>query len=318
MGLRSMIRRSLPPVVTVAFLATLAGGCAGRAAELSAWNYSANVRAFGAFGDGRTDDTAALRSAVQWARTARAPVYLPPGQYLLRDKLRLNVPIRGEWSRSSVLLLAGPSSGLIVTQSEQVHIRDLSIEGDGSADQTGIQIGEAGQQADFVYLSGLEVRRCGGDGIRFAKGNCGTVRDCRLFDNRGYGLRLDGIDTPGCTNAHQIQAYLVANGLGGLCAANSSSNTIDVVAEGNGSANGANRQSGWGLEIDNNQRLITCYTEGNAAGGLWCKMGCYGAIINCWSWEGWKGNRGSKPLVENRNNQAIWGQTQRPPWEPAP
>ncbi|MEM5383457.1 glycosyl hydrolase family 28-related protein [Paraburkholderia phymatum] len=49
-----------------------------------------DVRKFGARGDGRTDDTAAIRAAVAHAFPAGRNVYLPAGQYLLSDTLELS------------------------------------------------------------------------------------------------------------------------------------------------------------------------------------------------------------------------------------
>jgi hypothetical protein len=245
-----------------------------------------------------------LLGALGSANKAGKPLHLTAGKYYVDGPLLTTVPIRGDWSRTTTLLLRGATARLIVGQSEQIHLRDFSIEGNGSGDQIGIQVGGIGMQADFCYLSGLEVRRCGGDGVRFVRGNCGSIRDSHFFANGGNGINLDSPD--GCSNAHTIHAYCVSNTLNGLRIGWSSANVIDVTAEGN---------SGWGLEITNPQRIVTCYTEGNVLGGLKCTEGCYGAIINCWSWEGWQDKPGNPPLVLNRNNLAIWGQTQKAPWE---
>jgi hypothetical protein len=319
-------------IVSVLF-AMLAAALAGRAAPAPQRPAVADLRSFGATGDGRADDSAAFRAAIAQAEKASVPIYVPAGRYLLRGRFLLHVPVYGDWSRSSILLLRGPDSGLIVGESEQVYIRDLAVEGDGSKNQVGIMVGDKGRQADFCYMQRLEVRRCGSHGIWLRKGNCCTIRDVRSFGNYGCGLLLDAIpgDDPNggyCTNSHQIHAYLVGNSMSGLKIGHSGSNVIDVTAEGNGAMYDEKSPGGWGLEIDSAQRLITCYTEGNGTdlvrpegakrhkGGIWCKPDCYGAIINCWSWEGVGRNPGRTPLIENHNNLAIWGQTQRAPWQP--
>jgi len=51
---------------------------------------SIDVRTFGARGDGRTDDTAAIRAAVAQAFPTGRHVYLPAGRYLISDTLELS------------------------------------------------------------------------------------------------------------------------------------------------------------------------------------------------------------------------------------
>src|SRR5215472_15888728 len=55
------------------------------------------VRAFGAMGDGVTDDTAAIRAAVEFARGRQAVVYFAPGAYRITKSLQLppNVTLQG-------------------------------------------------------------------------------------------------------------------------------------------------------------------------------------------------------------------------------
>ncbi len=48
-----------------------------------------DVRAFGALGDGKADDTAAFRRAIQGASEAPGVVFLPPGDYLISETLTL-------------------------------------------------------------------------------------------------------------------------------------------------------------------------------------------------------------------------------------
>lgn len=64
----------------------------------------ADVRAFGAKGDGETDDTAAFNAAI--AATPRGAVLVPPGRYKITGLLRLarsGVVLRGESAERSIL-----------------------------------------------------------------------------------------------------------------------------------------------------------------------------------------------------------------------
>lgn len=66
---------------------------------------AADVRAFGAVGDGVTDDTQAFRRAI--AATLAGAVLVPAGRYLIRDVVTLDragLALRGEGPRASVLV----------------------------------------------------------------------------------------------------------------------------------------------------------------------------------------------------------------------
>ncbi len=71
-----------------------------------------NVKAYGAKGDGTTDDTAAIQAAIDAAGAAHGIVYLPPGTYDVSSTL--------EWPSSGadpvVLMGSGPSAGASNTQ----------------------------------------------------------------------------------------------------------------------------------------------------------------------------------------------------------
>ena len=63
----------------------------------------ANVRDFGAVGDGLTDDTIAIRAAIE--RTTRGAIYFPAGRYMITDYIRVdrsNVVLRGAGAARTV------------------------------------------------------------------------------------------------------------------------------------------------------------------------------------------------------------------------
>jgi polygalacturonase len=47
---------------------------------------------FGAKGDGSTDDTSAIESALAAAEAAQVPLYFPPGHYMVSSELVINTP----------------------------------------------------------------------------------------------------------------------------------------------------------------------------------------------------------------------------------
>lgn len=70
----------------------------------------ANVRAYGAVGDGSTDDTAAIQAAVATGK----PVYLPAGNYRITSQINCNThgqAIRGAGRQATFIRITGPSAG---------------------------------------------------------------------------------------------------------------------------------------------------------------------------------------------------------------
>jgi hypothetical protein len=64
----------------------------------------ANVKDFGAVGDGGTDDTAAIRAALE--QTPRGAIYFPAGRYMITDYIRVtrsNIVLRGAGAARTVL-----------------------------------------------------------------------------------------------------------------------------------------------------------------------------------------------------------------------
>lgn len=81
-------------------------GVEARAAEAADNGTLVDVRRFGAVGDGETDDTAALREAIDHAKSHRiGTVFLPAGVFILTGTLHLpsNLTLRGEGPEATVL-----------------------------------------------------------------------------------------------------------------------------------------------------------------------------------------------------------------------
>lgn len=103
-----------------------------------------NVMAFGATGDGDTDDRAAIQAAID-AAGAQGSVFIPPGDFNIAGALTVantGVTIMGSGHRSSRLFLQNSAnSSMIVTADDGVQryglrIADLALLGNGAA-QTG-------------------------------------------------------------------------------------------------------------------------------------------------------------------------------------
>lgn len=90
-------------------------------------NAPANVRDFGAIGDGTTDDTAAIQSALD-SGTSR--VFIPAGSYKITTLLSVpsDIEVCGEGTASSIVLGAD-TVALELNGTSNIHLRDFAIDG---------------------------------------------------------------------------------------------------------------------------------------------------------------------------------------------
>jgi Right handed beta helix region/Pectate lyase superfamily protein len=168
-----------------------------------------NVRQFGAKGDGKTDDTAALSHAVQ---QGDGRLVLPRGDYVLSRPLyvplalhgRLSIAGRGGTAR---LIMSGPGPALHlvgthrktalpddfaegVWQKERMPtVEDLEIVGN-HPEADGVRVEGAMQPT----LRGLLIRRCR-HGIHLTGRDRNVlIADCHVYNNSGVGVFLDRVN----------------------------------------------------------------------------------------------------------------------------
>ena len=187
-----------------------------------------NVRQFGANGDGKTDDTEAIRHAVEKGDGA---LFFPAGDYLISGTIDIPlsakgpVAISGE-SGTSTIIMAGEGPAFRLTGAHQ-----------GTGDPSSVKPGVWNQErmptvqnialegknpkADGFELlgtmqslfEGIMVRRMR-HGIHLVKRNRNVViSHCHLYHNTGVGLYLDRV------NLHQINvsnSHISYNRLGGI------------------------------------------------------------------------------------------------------
>jgi hypothetical protein len=165
-----------------------------------------NVRALGATGDGKTDDSKALQRALDSAGEARGVVYIPPGVYVCADlRMRPNTALVGvpTWNYSgpggTVLRLApGATKCLLnIAGAAGATIDGLAL--DGATSGTGIHgifldKPDYGRHEDAFRIERCQVARFTGDGVNLAHAWCFSVRHSMFAFNHGDGLRLRGWD----------------------------------------------------------------------------------------------------------------------------
>jgi hypothetical protein len=182
-----------------------------------------NVRDFGALGDGKTDDTAAFKTALERAGHEQGTVYVPAGIYLCGE---IRVPryttLRGEatwgFSRSggTILRLHDSEAKCLVNLTGAQGCRLIGIGCDGSAVKTDRPIhGIMVDNPQYATEDGMQIDACrvehfSGDGFHFERLWCFSVRHSHAIHNKGCGMRVRGWD------AFLLDNWLSGNGKAGL------------------------------------------------------------------------------------------------------
>jgi len=165
-----------------------------------------DAREFGAKGDGRSNDTAALQRALNAAGETKGSVFLPPGVYVTGElHVRAKTSFVGlpSWDYhgaggSTLRLANGDESCLVnLTEAFGATIQGLSLEGR----ELGVGIhGMATRRQqwadneDCFRIEGCQVTHFTGDGLHIECGWCFSVRHSMIAYNGGDGLSLRGWD----------------------------------------------------------------------------------------------------------------------------
>lgn len=125
---------------------------------------------YSATGDGTTDDTSAIASAVTAAISAGKPLYFPPGTYKANiTGLTNGMKLFGAGPTDSIIKAPNSTSAVIEITSASMHtleIADLGIQGFGSGSANhGLYIHDNTFEAYLVRLDRVKVWDCGGKGV---------------------------------------------------------------------------------------------------------------------------------------------------------
>lgn len=181
---------------------------------------------FGAVGDGKTDCTAAIQSALDEAAAVSGKVVVPPGAFMTVGGLKMRgkgVSLCGTsaWSfrndGASVLKLCGDKADcmLDISGAFGCTIHGICMNGAGLGENIhGIKLywdrSNGGGQEDTPTVDDCRIGNFTGDGLHFEHAWCFSVRHSMIYGNGGAGLLIAGWD------AFIIDNWFTSNRNGGI------------------------------------------------------------------------------------------------------
>jgi hypothetical protein len=232
---------------------------------------------FRARGDGATDDTAAIQAAVDAAASAGGgTVFFPRGTFsATRITLRSRVTLLGaNWLSSVLKLRTGSNRDFIVLETvdtEQVSIRDITVNGNSSGNSSGHAISLDNTAGVYTFSDPYDlfmnvfVENAAGDAWHITSG----LRESRFFNCHtklafGHGFSIAGTDNffTDCTAA--------TSGQSGWFIANGNNQFVSCKAFSNGFRCTSYALEGEGFYIQNAARnkFVACEAQDNERSGV--------------------------------------------------
>lgn len=147
---------------------------------------------YGAVGNGTTDDTAALQSALTAAGTS-GTLYIPAATYAISSALTVpsSVVVRGAGVNSTIIKQTSTTANaLTAATATAVKISELQVLGPSSG--SGIGVSVSGSPTSYLYLRNVRVAHFGSDGINVGDPIISRFDDVVSFSNGGHGFNIGG------------------------------------------------------------------------------------------------------------------------------
>lgn len=175
------------PIAAFLYAATLAASAHAQDYVFPADAGIVNVRDFGAKGDGTTDDTAALQTALARYPSGNKIIYLPNGTYLISDTLRWPEGASGGQFMKRTILQGQSRDGAVL------KLKDNCVGyGDPAQPKSLLYTGRAPAQRFRNGIRSLTVDTGRGNpgaiGVQYIANNQGGIHDLRIRAGEGRGV----------------------------------------------------------------------------------------------------------------------------------
>jgi len=240
-----------------------------------------SVKTYGAVGDGRHDDTAAIQAAINSLPSTGGTVTIPAGTYMidtgkkinLRSKMLLKMDPGAilkakttSLSRHYILAIASDSD-VEIAGGQLVGDRDTHIYGSSSTEVWGHGI-SIGGSARRVTIRDLRVSKCTGDGVCIG----GAAYDVVIANIIATNNRRQGLSITNCSNIRVYDSeFSYSKGTSPECG-------IDIEPDANGSCTDViikncrlNNNAKYGVNIwkrTTNVTITGCTLERNGSLGM--------------------------------------------------
>ena len=151
-----------------------------------------NVKAFGAKGDGVTDDTAAIQAALNAYPNGQRIIYLPNGMYLVSDTLTWPAGTEGTGNEYKNTILQGQSENGTIIQLKDAAAGFTTASNPKAVIFTGPAPAQRFSNSIRNLTVNTGVGNAGAVGIQFNASNQGSMRQVAIQSGDGQGV--NGLD----------------------------------------------------------------------------------------------------------------------------